>query len=207
MLMAVCELYGKKMSTPLLSLYWSALERFNFDDIRRAITYHVNNPDVGQFMPKPADIIRYLEGDSHTLALQAWSKVESAIQKIGSYASIVFDDAIIHVVIIEMGGWSKLCGTSSSEMPFRANEFMKRYQSYHHKKLEFYPRYLPGAFEHVNRVNGYIDEIKCPVLVGDEKLALNIFSTGSYGSPIGIHHESQLAKKIFNNATIGFQKK
>ncbi len=49
MLTAVGELYGKKVSLILLSLYWSALERFNFADIRQAIAHHVNNPDVGQF--------------------------------------------------------------------------------------------------------------------------------------------------------------
>lgn len=193
MLTAVCELYGKKISVTLLSLYWSALERFSLDDVRRAITHHVNNANVGQFMPKPADIVRYLEGDSETHALQAWAKVESAIRKVGSYASIVFDDPIIHVVIVEMGGWPVLCGTSIAEMPFRANEFMKRYQSYHHKKPAQFPRYLPGIFEHSNQTNGHGDYQVIPVLVGDDRLALAVLKEGCNSIHIPIHHDHSLA--------------
>lgn len=196
MLMAICELYGKKMSEALLSLYWSALERFSFDDIRRAITHHVNNPDVGQFMPKPADIVRYLEGDSETHALQAWAKVESAIRKVGSYASIAFDDPIIHVVIVEMGGWRKLCGTSTAEMPFRANEFMKRYQSYQHKQPDSFPRYLSGIYEHNNHSNGYHGLDETPVLVGDERLAAAVLEKGCSSIPFPIHYDNALAIKV-----------
>jgi hypothetical protein len=50
MMTAVAELYGKKISSALLSLYRLALERFNFADVRLAITQHINNPNVGQFM-------------------------------------------------------------------------------------------------------------------------------------------------------------
>ncbi len=178
MLTAVAELYGKKISSTLLSLYWGALERFNFTEIRQAITQHVNNPDVGQFMPKPADIVRYLEGDSDTHGLQAWSKVESSIRSVGSYSSIAFDDPIIHAVIHAMGGWSKLCATTINEMPFRANEFIKRYQGYFQKKISAYPKYFPGLIEHHNQVNGYEDAGENLVLVGNESAALCVISDG-----------------------------
>lgn len=178
MLTAVAELYGKKISSTLLSLYWAALERFHFTEIRHAITQHVNNSDVGQFMPKPADIVRYLEGDSDTHALQAWSKVESAIRRVGSYSSIAFDDPIIHAVINGMGGWSKLCSTLLDEMPFCANEFIKRYRGYFQKKVIAYPKYFPGLIEHNNQVNGYADVCKNLSLVGDEGRALCVISEG-----------------------------
>lgn len=42
LLIAVFELYGKKMSTTLVNLYWLALERFSFEDISRAINFHVS---------------------------------------------------------------------------------------------------------------------------------------------------------------------
>lgn len=197
MLTAVAELYGKKISSALLSIYWAAFERFNFDDVRRAINQHVNNADVGQFMPKPADIIRYLEGDSETHALQAWSKVESTIRRVGTYASVAFDDPIIHAVIIDMGGWSTLCTMRIEEMPFRANEFMKRYRGHFRRHPKQYPKYLTGIFEHTNRVNGYFDpESSIPVLIGDERSALRVLKEGSHSSSIPLHPESVLAIDI-----------
>jgi len=60
-------------------------------------------------MPKPADIIRAIKGNSQTQSLQAWSKVEDAIRLVGPYRSVVFDDLAIHGVLQEMGGWVKLC--------------------------------------------------------------------------------------------------
>ena len=192
MLTAVGELDGKKVSLILLSLYWSALERFNFADIRQAIAHHVNNPDVGQFMPKPADIVRFLEGNSEAKALQAWSKVESAIRRLGSYGSVAFDDPIIHVVILEMGGWPTLCSTLAEKMPFRTAEFMKRYQRYMITKLTHFPKYLVGTFEQSNQCCGYQNDT-IPALVGDAHLALSVISEGVAMAPIAIHCDHFLA--------------
>ncbi len=59
-------------------------------------------------------------------------------------------------------------------MPFRVNEFMKRYQGYFQGHPMYYPTYLrTDIFEHTNRVNDYHDpENTIPVLVGDEHRAL-----------------------------------
>ncbi len=192
MLTAVGELYGKKISLPLLSIYWAALEGFNFTDIRCAITSHVNNSDVGQFMPKPADIVRYLEGNSDARALQAWSKVESAIRRLGGYESVAFDDPIIHIVIVEMGDWPTLCATLVDEMSFRANEFMKRYKSYIHIKLTHFPKYLGGIFEHENRWNSH-ENNTTPALVGDVRLASSVISRGNMTQAVAIHRDHVLA--------------
>lgn len=193
MMTAVAELYSKKMSSALLSIYWAALERFSLVDIRYAITQHVNNADVGQFMPKPADIVRYLEGDSDTHALQAWSKVESAIRHVGSYDSIAFDDQIIHLVIADMGGWGRLCSISIKEMPFRSQEFLKRYRGYLNKKPTQYPKYLVGTFEHTNQAAGY-DSLgsSTPVLIGNERLAMAVINEGSASSGIPIHCHNRI---------------
>jgi len=66
---------------------------------------HLMNPDTGQFLPKPADIVRMLGGRTLDRALMAWAKVDKAVRQIGTYESVVFDDALIHRVLHEMGGW------------------------------------------------------------------------------------------------------
>lgn len=200
MITAVAELYGKKISATLLSIYWAALERFTFADIRQAFTQHVNNPEVGQFMPKPADIVRYLEGDAETHALQAWAKVESAIRHVGSYDSVVFDDPIIHVVIYNMGGWKKICATSSQEMSFKINEFIKRYRANLRKPPTEYPKQLTGTFGHVNQLRGYSeDDKRVPVMIGDEQLALRILSEGCSTLALKIQRNNKTATNIIKN--------
>lgn len=211
LLTGVAELYGKKMSPMLMNIYWMALKRFDLVAIRQSINRHVNNVDIGQFMPKPADVIRYLEGDSETHALKAWSKVESAIRKIGGYNTVIFDDPLIAVVVRSMGGWPRLCGMLTKDMPFRAGEFMRRYQHCYddRKKLNSLPdqvdKMLRGTFPNSS-----------PVLVRDQELAVETIS-GSVDSSAAILHnpiasdmlnqrsftEPTCNKKIINNKKDG----
>lgn len=176
LLTGFCVLYGKPVSEMLIELYWGALESFEFDAVKKAFQAHLSNPDTGQFMPKPADVMRYVNGSSQTRALQAWSKVAEAIRRVGSYASVVFDDPLIHVAIEEMGGWISLCQTLLKDLPFRANEFEKRYAAYVLHPPLHYPKQLIGLEEKENRMNGYA--IKPPLLIGNTERALTILQNG-----------------------------
>jgi hypothetical protein len=58
------ELYYQSLSEVLIELYWATLKRFDIAAIRHAVDTHIHNPDVGQFMPTPADIVRCLESSA-----------------------------------------------------------------------------------------------------------------------------------------------
>jgi Domain of unknown function (DUF6475) len=153
---ALGELYGKNISTTLNEIYWNILKNFDFQQVERAFHYHITNPDGGQFMPKPADIVRIIQGTAEEKSLDAWTQVEKAIRRIGSYDSVSFDDALIHAVIDDMGGWIALCATKLTEMPFRANEFQKRYLCYlAAQPAETVNPVLSGIIEHHNRPIGF----------------------------------------------------
>lgn len=109
-------MYGKPLNNFLLEIYWKICQPFEFGDIEKAFEAHVRDPDYGQFMPKPADLIRFLEGGRQTQALQAWSKVVKAISHAGYYSSVVFDDICIHAVISEMDGWIALCQSQKGRL-------------------------------------------------------------------------------------------
>ncbi len=185
---SVGEIYGKPISVPLAELYWQSLNRFEFEDVSRGFKAHTDNPDCGQFFPKPADIIRCIEGSGETKALKAWTVVEKAIHQVGSYDSVVFDDALIHAVLEDMGGWVKLCSTTLNELPFRANEFQKRYMGFLIKKPERHPKYLVGIAETDNAKNGF--EVKPPILVGDAKKAEGVMLSGG-STPLAIQTFTQ----------------
>jgi hypothetical protein len=166
-------LYGKPMSEQLIDIYWQALQAFSF---REAFNAHVRNPDTGQYLPKPADVVRYIEGSGITQALQAWSQVVRTIRSVGCYESVVFDDPIIHAVIEDMGGWLQLCKVTEKDLPFRAQEFEKRYQGYIVHPPHQFPKQLAGLIESCNHLQGYPKED--PLLIGDIAQAHQIYQQG-----------------------------
>jgi Domain of unknown function (DUF6475) len=151
------ELYGKNISTTLNEIYWKILKDFDFQQVQIAFRYHISNPNGGQYMPKPADIVRIIQGTAEEKALDAWTQVERAIRYIGCYDSVNFEDPYIHGVIEDMGGWIALCATKLTEMPFRANEFQKRYMHCTAIKSEFPNQVttLPGIIAHQNQQLGF----------------------------------------------------
>jgi hypothetical protein len=181
MMAGIGELYGKSISAQLTDIYWRTLKSYEFQDVHQALQAHINNPDCGQYFPKPADVVRFIDGSGETKALQAWAKVEKAISRIGIYQSVAFDDPLIHAVLEDMGGWVKLCSMKNDQMPFCANEFQKRYMGFVIKKPHRYPRYLCGITECENAKNGY--EVKAPILLGDAVKAEEVIKTGG-GTPL-----------------------
>lgn len=60
---AVSEYYGKpKLSDQILKMYFGGLAPYSFEQVQNAVNQHMQDPEHGQFMPKVADIIRYIRG-------------------------------------------------------------------------------------------------------------------------------------------------
>jgi len=69
MLHNLCEMYGKpRMSDEVAMLHFGALQDYSLEDVRKGFFAAMRNPDSGQFMPRPADVIRELSGSSDTRA-------------------------------------------------------------------------------------------------------------------------------------------
>lgn len=179
-MLAVGEIYGKKISAQQTELYWQTLSQYSIEDVESGMHRHIADPDGGQFMPKPADIIRQIGGTGDTAAMLAWSKVEKATRIVGIYQSVVFDDWKIHAVVRDMGGWLKLCETSNDDLPFRAREFEKRYRGYRSEAP--YPPKLIGRTESQNQAAGYLKYVEPAVLIGDQRRAQLVHDKGTEGA-------------------------
>lgn len=166
------EMYDKSFNPFLLELYWNVLKSYSFEEVKNGVNRYLANADVGMFFPKPADIIAVIEGDSKTKALLAWTKVMSAIKMVGMYNSIVFDDALIHAVIRDMGGWQKLCITKNDDFSFVGKEFQNRYRWFVNQKPTCHPSHLIGIAESKNGQSGF--NFAPPVLFGDEAKAKQV---------------------------------
>lgn len=187
MLTKVMSYYARDTSTFLLDVFWSGLEHHELDVVRRAFQLHMTSPDNGQFPPKLSDISRYIEGSTQTQGMRAWATVEATIRSVGAYRSVVFDDPLVHVVIIEMGGWVTLCRCSVDELPFKAKDFERRYAAYRLRRdLPSFAACLVGESESENRLNGRNDYQVFPVLIGDPDRAIRVMSNGTLNSGIRI---------------------
>ena len=186
-LSALAEYYGKELSDGVISLYWKGLQQFSIDEIEVAIGRHLQNPDSGQWMPKIADIVRMLEGTTLNAAVLAWAKVMQAVGSVGQYQSLAFDDAVIHLVIDDLGGWPGVCQTAEAELPFLQKRFENSYRAYKQRgqDLPTYPRYLAGVSETQNRGQGY--KADPPRLVGDLSKAQLVFRGGSDAPRLPVH--------------------
>lgn len=178
MLEGVYSFYGKDASTFALDVWWQAMKHYDLEAIRDALGRHCVNPDSGQFMPKPADVVRMMEGSTLDSAVSAWTKVDRAVQSVGTYASVVFDDPLIHRVLQDMGGWCLLGTKSVDEWPFVAKEFQTRYRGYRgRKERPEYPPKLIGLTDKENRQRGFKDVE--PVMIGNPQQAQLVYTGGS----------------------------
>lgn len=196
-LTGIADYYGKTLSEGIQELYWRGLEQYDLPAVEKALWEHTQNPDNGQFMPKIADVTRNLQGRTQDQAAIAWSKVDTAIRRIGTYSDVVFDDAIIHRVISDMGGWIKFGTQTEENWPFVSNEFQNRYRGY--KMRGEVPEYLPvmtGIANAHNSKEGFRKQ--APMLIGNEVRAKQVMLAGTSAQLI----QMRLASETLGNAAI-----
>jgi hypothetical protein len=175
-LTAASELYGRPVSEGALSLWWDALNGYDVEQVEQALRATIRDPDGGQFMPKPADLIRRIDGTAVDRSLIAWGKVLEAIRRVGAYSSVVFDDGAIHAAIDDMGGWPKLCRGKVDELPFVQRRFCDTHRTYSARPDLPYPPRLVGEHEAGNALRGH--EIAPPAIVGDPERARLVQARG-----------------------------
>jgi hypothetical protein len=192
---ALGDYYGRELSDAVIGMYWQGLERYDIAAVREALNRHMHNPDTGQFMPKIADISRMLAGTTQDAALVAWAKVDQAVRRIGSYADVVFDDALIHRVLHDMGGWMALGTKNEDEWPFVAKEFENRYRGYRMRsERPEYPPVLIGIAGAHNRNGNHA--LQPPMLIGDQAKAQAVMHGGTDRPLIGFTSAMNLSAAL-----------
>lgn len=177
-LKGVHDFYRKDMTKFAGSTWWAAMQPYDLAAVLDALGRHAMNPDGGQFMPFPADVVRMLSGGTADAALQAWANVDRAVRQVGTYRDVGFDDALIHRVVYEMGGWIAFGQKSEDEWPFVAKEFVTRYRGYRMRSLvPDYPRVLTGIANAKNSERGA--EQEPPVLIGNPEIAARVIAGGT----------------------------
>lgn len=183
-LAVVYGFYNKEFTRAHLEVWWAAMQGYDERAIADALNRHCTDPDRGQFLPRPADLIRLIGGGTQDAALLAWSKVDSGIREAGAYASVVFDDPLIHAVLTDMGGWQSMCSVMLDELPFKAKEFENRYRGYRNKgAINSWPTHLPGIAEGHNKSKGL--DTDPPLMIGDRDACERTYQGGAPRERLG----------------------
>jgi hypothetical protein len=174
LLAALSDYYGWEVSKASAGLYWEGLKQYGYEAIEQAAWAHTQSPDEnGRWFPKVADFKKFMEGSTADQGALAWSRVDSAIRTRGTWDDVVFDDAVIHRVVADMGGWVLLGSKDDKEWPFVAKEFQQRYRSFKQQGgVPEHPERLIGMANAHNRANG--QPLLPPILIGDKEKAKSI---------------------------------
>lgn len=154
LLMAAGELYNREISKELKRMYFDALKDLPIQVIEAALNAHVNDPDAGQFFPKPADLRRHLLGTAkqqaeavEDRAAVAWAAILGQIQRTGAHGNLVLEDKQALATVQAMGGWRNLCMTLTEDLTWRRKDFIGLYETFERTPLEVLPASLPGIIE------------------------------------------------------------
>lgn len=170
--------YRQDVSTFMLDVWWQACQGFELEQVRKALTAHAMDPDRGHFAPKPADLVRQLAGTATDRALLAWGKVLTAMQSVGAYTDVVFDDPAIHAVIEDLGGWPKVCRGETKDLGYLQHRFTEAHRAYSGRATFDYPNRLAGdrSPDAVYAKSGLPPP--SPALVGDSERAMLVYRNG-----------------------------
>ena len=193
-LRGVYALYRADLSTQVAIIWLRAMEAYDLEAVVDALTRHALNPDSGQFLPKPADVVRMMGGTTKDAAIIAWNKVDRAVRGVGGYATVVFDDPLIHRVVEELGGWIWLNAQTNDEWPFLEKRFCDHYRVYKARgEVPDYPPKLGGVTDLENLSRGY--PAMLPVLVGDPWVCARLMDGGAKRIALGPQSVGEIAKK------------
>lgn len=144
MLVGIALTYGKEINNFMMVAFWEVLRPYTWPEVKNAFVTYLGDTECGQYMPKPADIKRIIEGSLRENALDALAELDHAIRCHGPYKSIQFQNPVITAVVKGMGGWSRFSRISDSEYEFLKKEFIERYIMYSKSPQPFHNTVLLG---------------------------------------------------------------
>lgn len=171
--------WRQDVSTFALTVWWEACKPFEFEQVSKALSAHAVDPERGRFPPMPSDVVKALHGTMVDRSLIAWGKLLDAMQRVGAYNSVSFDDGAIHAAVVDMGGWTAVCRSKAEDMPHMQRRFCELHRAYSARPDIPYPPRLVGESESQNRAAG--KRVAPPLLIGDPAKAQRVIALGNDG--------------------------
>ena len=141
----LCDLYNRVPSEFIFDVYYQVFQDYTLEEFKSAVSGCLRDRKYNS-LPKPAEILEYLEGTKDDKALGAWIQAKEAVKKAGYYYTPDFQDPIISHCLLELGGWMEFCSCGIDELPFIEKRF-----------LELYRLFLKCGVNKPERLIGFID--------------------------------------------------
>jgi|ETNvirome_6_1000_1030641.scaffolds.fasta_scaffold01506_3 hypothetical protein len=148
------ETYGEEFTPAKLKLWWNLFKPYPIETFEQALYAHIACPDAGMFSPKPANLMKFINGTSkdqqqlvEDRAEIAWACIEREISRIGSYGTLELEDKQAIAAVKAIGGWRALCMCTYDQLVWKKKEFVSSYDCYERTPLEALPSKLPGLIE------------------------------------------------------------
>ena len=156
------EVFDKELSPALMEIYWQALKPYPITKVKAAVNEIIQHRTFSKF-PLPGEITEQIAPrvEIEEKALLQAEKVMDKIEESGAYYSVTFDDPITTSVIVQMGGWIRVCSESTTmakkdQTAFWRKDFIKLYCAIARQGKELRPtEKLIGIFERDNMALGY----------------------------------------------------
>lgn len=169
-----CAGIGKEPTSKQIEWAFEVLKDKELDEIKRALIMNARNKNSGQFHPKPADIIREIDGSDEDKKAFATAAFTRMTENVNRYATLVFDDPAIHYAFAVgfASNWQSVCDWDGSifECQQQKRDFEKAYASFKHGMA--YPKKMVGIEEMENGKKG-IAYSKI-IYIGDKQKALSV---------------------------------
>lgn len=163
------EMFGKQINDTLYELYWEFLKDLSLEDFNRAANILAR---TSKFFPRPVEFREQVLPDITVRASLAYNKIHNAFISAGAYSTVIFDDAVIHAVIDNLGGWVKYCNLTDDEVKWWRKDFERLYRDMYPLVARgelIPPRTLPGLYAIDSHAT---DTAQKPVIIGDKQKAL-----------------------------------
>ncbi|MDM0041855.1 DUF6475 domain-containing protein [Variovorax sp. J22R193] len=177
-------------SDALIGMYWRGCQRWDYEQVVKAIDRLTNDAEAGKFPPKIGDLTRVLEGTHTDRAQLAWGKALEAMGSVGAYTDVVFDDPAIHATIEDMGGWPKLCRTESKELGYLQHRFCEAHKAYTGRGDFEYPRRLMGDRSPDHEYQKHGVSLPKPALIGDVERCKTVYQGGNLAGKTAISYSA-----------------
>ncbi len=158
---------GKPLTELRMSFYWKSLEDLSIEEINNAII-EISKTRTIQTFPTPAEIREAVRGKADDRAELAFETLIGAIQSVGPWGSVIFQDGIIAQCVDAMGGWDEVNNWLTADRQWHRKEFIQLYKI-HERRGRLGPAKIVGLHEANNRINGYDYNIM-PVMIGADNI-------------------------------------
>lgn len=176
-------------SDALIGMYWRGCQRWDYEQVVKAIDRLTTDAEAGKFPPKLGDMTRILEGTHTDRAALAWGKTLEAMSSVGAYTDVVFDDPAIHACIEDLGGWPKVCRTETKELSYLQHRFCESHKAYTGRGTFEYSRRLPGDRSPDHEFEKFGMPIPKPALIGDPERCKAVYQGGNVAGKTSITYQ------------------